>query len=98
MKAILLSALVFPGAGHFYLKKHLAGSAFACVAFVALTIVLVQAVVTALQIARRIQSGDVQLDVATIAELVSNHTAGNEVQLASIATMVLFMSWIIGTP
>ena len=96
VKATLLFALVFPGAGHFYLKKNIAGAVLAGVAFVALTIVLVEAVQAALQIARSIQSGEVQLDLASIAELITYHASGNEAQVASIATTVLFMSWLIG--
>ena len=40
-KAVLLSALVFPGAGQFLLKKYLLGGIFSGTAFISLGVILV---------------------------------------------------------
>ena len=50
----------------------------------------------ALQIAEKIQSGETQLDAATIIDLVSKQATGTEAQLLNIAAAVLFVSWLIG--
>ncbi len=50
----------------------------------------------ALQIAEEIQSGEVQLDAATITELVSKQAIGTEAQLLNIAVAILLISWLIG--
>lgn len=96
VKAALLSALVFPGVGHFFLRKYIFGGILAGSAFVSLYILVSTAVARAVQITDKIQSGEVELDVAAIAELVSNHPAGPEGQLLSIATAALLTAWVIG--
>jgi len=53
------------------------------------------AVDSAFDIAGKIQSGDVPLDVASISELVSKDSQGNE-HSTDIATMALFALWVIG--
>ena len=95
-KATLLSTLVFPGAGHFYLKKHRVGTTLASVSVAALGFLIVQAVDRAQHIAEQIQSGQVASDIATIVELVSTQTLGPEAQVVTIATAVLTASWLIG--
>lgn len=95
-KAILLSALIFPGAGHFLLKKYLAGALLAGLGFTALIILLAKTVEIALNIGEKIQNGEVQFDAVTIAALVSHQASGSEAQLLNIATAVLFIAWIIG--
>ena len=96
MKAALLSAFVFPGAGHFFLKKHITGTLLAGAAFASLYWVISKMVERALQIAEKIQSGEVQLDVAAITELISKQPTGTDAQLLNIAWTVLIISWLIG--
>ena len=95
-KAALLSALVFPGAGHFFLKKYILGGILAGTAGVALYILVSKAVERAVQITDKIQRGEVELDVAAITELVSSHPVGTEGQLLDIATAALLISWVVG--
>ena len=96
MKAALLSAFVFPGVGHFLLKKYIPGTVLAGTAFAGLYFLIAKTVERALQITEKIQSGEVQLDAATITELVSKQAIGTEAQLLNIAAAVLFISWLIG--
>lgn len=96
VKAALLSALVFPGAGHFFLKRYIPGSVLAGSAFVALYILVSTAVARAVQITNEIQRGEVELDIAAITELVSSHPTGPESQILSITTAALLISWVIG--
>jgi hypothetical protein len=95
-KAALLSALVFPGAGHFLLKKYLTGVVLGGASVAALYLLIVKAVEKALLISEKIQSGEVPLDVATITELVTQQATGADAQLINIATAVLCLSWLIG--
>ena len=96
MKAALLSAFVFPGVGHLLLKKYIPGVFLAGTAFAGLYFLIAKTVERALQIAEKVQSGEVQLDAATITELVSKQATGNESQLLNIAAAVLLISWLIG--
>jgi len=95
-KAVLLSALVFPGAGHFFLKKYISGAVLVGAALGSLYYLITKTVERALQISEKIQSGEVQLDVVGISELVSKQISGTETQAQNIATAVLFISWLVG--
>jgi hypothetical protein len=96
IKAALLSALVFPGVGHFFLRKYISGGILTGTAGVALYILVSTAVARAVQITDKIQRGEVELDVAVIMELVANNPAGSEGQILNIATTALLLSWVIG--
>ncbi len=96
MKAALLSAFLFPGGGHFFLKKYIPGTVLAGTAFSALYMVITKTVEKALQVVEKILSDEVQLDVAAITELLSKQLTGTEDQLLNIATAILIISWLIG--
>ncbi len=95
-KAALLSTFIFPGVGHFLLKKHIQGALLAGTAFVALYFLIAKTVEKTLLVVEKIQSGEAPLDAATITELVSNQTTGTETQLLRLATAALIISWLIG--
>ena len=95
-KAALISALVFPGAGHLYLKKYLSGAILVGATSGSLYYLISKTVERALLIAEEIQAGKVQLNVAEITELVSKQATGSEAQLYDIATAVIFISWLAG--
>jgi hypothetical protein len=94
-KAVLLSGLVFPGAGHFYLQRWAAGILLSAAAAVALYFIASVAWNTAMDIAGQIQSGAVADDAATIAALVEQQLQAVEGK-TNLATIVLATSWIIG--
>lgn len=94
-KAALLSALVFPGAGHLYLKRWVTGVLLAGVAAYAIyTIASVMLRVTR-DIARQIESGAASADVETLTQLVTQQLSGSE-QATNMATTVLIGCWVIG--
>ena len=95
IKAALLSAFVFPGVGHMFLKKYIAGTVLAGAAFAALYFLITKAVAWALKIAEKIETGEIQPDIAAITELVSNKVMGTDAQSLNIATTVLIVSWLI---
>ena len=95
-KAVLLSALVFPGAGHFFLKKYITSAVLVSAALGSLYYLITKAVERALQITEKIQSGDIRPDVVAIAEMVSKQPTGTEAQLLNIATAAFIICWLIG--
>ena len=95
MKAALLSALVFPGTGHLYLKKYLSGVALASIAVGALYFLTSTAIEKAVGIAEKIKLGEVTPDIETIIGLVSNQSTGVDSKLINIASIILFFSWLI---
>ncbi len=96
MKAALLSAMVFPGVGHFFLKKYVTAIVLAGATFVSLYWVISKTVERALQITEKIQQGEIQLDVTAITEILSKQSTGTEAQLLNIASVALIICWLIG--
>ena len=95
VKAALLSALVFPGAGHLFLKKHIFGASLGCVSLAALYVIIANMLQRAQQIAEKIVQGEVELDVVEITEMLSRQPVGNDSQLLDVAWAVLVISWLI---
>ncbi|HEB57239.1 MAG TPA: hypothetical protein ENI98_13260 [Gammaproteobacteria bacterium] len=95
IKAALLSAFVFPGAGHFFLKKYLMGTILATATFASLYFLVSETVKQALEITDKIQNGGIQLDVTAITELVSRQM-NSEAQVINIASIILIVFWLIG--
>jgi len=93
---VSLSAFVFPGVGHFFLKKHAVGAILAGAAMTTLYLIGATVIVRAQQIAQQIQSGEVPLDIAAIAQLLSGQTTGIETQSLNLATAVFTVTWLVG--
>ena len=93
IKAVMLSALVFPGAGHLFLKKYVSGTVFAGITVASLYFIISRTVERALEIVDKIQRGEVQLDIAAITELVSKQPA--DASLLNFTWTVLIIAWAI---
>ena len=94
-RAALLSAFIFPGLGHIYLKKYvaavlLAGSTLAGIYYIISTVIE-----KAYEITEQIQRGEVSLDSTEIAELLSQQSAA-DVQMMNAMTIVVVICWLIG--
>jgi TM2 domain-containing membrane protein YozV len=92
--AALWSIFVFPGSGHFVLKKPISGTVIVSLSLVALTVIVVKAVERAMLIVDKVISGEIPLDPLVIAEQVSIQSAQADSQLLSIATYGLIVVWI----
>lgn len=96
MKAALLSALVFPGLGHIYLKRYLPGLLLAGIALAALVVVISATLDTALQLSDAILRGDIAPDVTAITESLASQPAGADALRLNGAYAVLAVAWLIG--
>ena len=94
--AALISALVFPGSGHYYLKKHVFGTILIVTACISLYIIIIQAIERTLLISEKLQRGEMLFDIETILNLAMQHPTGTDVQLLNIATTALIIAWLIG--
>ena len=95
IKAALLSGLVFPGVGHLYLKRYLRGFLLAAGAAVVTYFLVSVAVNSAMDIAGKIEGGNVPLNAEDISALVSKASQENE-RSTDIATAILLALWAIG--
>ena len=93
VKAALLSAFVFPGAGHVFLRRYIAASVFLMVSAVAFYILLAGLLAQAQTIADKMIQSGVQLDVAAISELVTQQSGVTD-DGSSPALAVLVFFWL----
>ena len=91
-QALLLSALVFPGSGHFLLKRQARGCLFLVPALVALVLVLRQIMARLDQIMAQIDSGALPLDVQLIMEK-ADALSVNDGPAMTVAVGVLVVCW-----
>jgi hypothetical protein len=90
--AVLLSLLVFPGAGHVYVKRRLRGLAFLIPALLAAVYVFNQAMEEANKIVGQITSGAMPLDPAAMAAQIEQ--SGGNTTMANIASAVMLICWL----
>jgi hypothetical protein len=96
MKATLISALVFPGGGHFYMKKHLVGALLAGISLICLYLLVATAVEAAEIISQKILSGEIPLDVFRIRAEIYEQSAASATGTTGIATWALAICWLVG--
>ena len=94
-KALLLSGLVLPGAGHLYLKKYLQGALLCVAALIAVGYLVSSAVTTALAVVRQIEDGEVPLDAPTITAVVEQQSRA-DASMVNAATFAMTGIWLIG--
>lgn len=95
VKAALISALVFPGAGHLYLKRGARACLFLLPTLAAVIVFLDQAMEQASAIAGQILSGAVAPDPVAIAARLEQDGGGST--LATAAAVVMVVCWIGAT-
>ncbi|MDH5389102.1 MAG: hypothetical protein OEY06_11725 [Gammaproteobacteria bacterium] len=96
MKAALLSAFVFPGVGHLFLKKYIQATILIGTSLSALYYLTSKSIELAMQVVEKIQNGDIAADVNAITESLTQQAAGNEAQLLDLASYTIMICWIIG--
>lgn len=90
ISAALLSAFVFPGAGHLYLRRARRGMLFLLPTLAAATVFVVDVVGRASAIADQVIAGTVAPDIPAIAARLE---AGGS-PYASMAATVLVVAWV----
>jgi hypothetical protein len=86
-KAALISALIFPGCGHFYLKSKLRGTVFTFFSAGCLYVLITDLISIADDISDKILSGDMPLDISSLMAEISlqlNGSASGSLNMASL--------------
>ncbi|MBL1142777.1 MAG: hypothetical protein HND53_12175 [Proteobacteria bacterium] len=94
-KALLLSALVYPGAGHFYLKKPVQGILFSAITSVCLYFLLVTVVKMAQEISDKILSGEISVDVIELTEAILKILEDSGIHQINVTTIALLVCWLL---
>jgi TM2 domain-containing membrane protein YozV len=95
-RTLLLSAFLFPGAGHLYVKKYLTGSILISVTLWAIYYLLASSLAIALRVSDMIQRGEVGADLASISLALSQQASTANSRLVDIATIALAGCYLIG--
>jgi len=96
IKASLLSALIFPGVGHYSLKKYKTSTVIFISALVCLYITFSKLMEKAKIIAPKIQSGEIALDVGAISEVLKSQTFSGDIKQINFAVTALILIWLVG--
>jgi hypothetical protein len=91
VKAALISALVFPGAGHLYLKRRARACLFLLPTVVAVVVFLNDAIEQATKIAGEIMAGTMSADPVAMAARLEQQGGST---LATVAAGVMVVCWI----
>ncbi|MET0377523.1 MAG: hypothetical protein ABW049_00925 [Spongiibacteraceae bacterium] len=92
----MLSALVFPGCGHAFLKRYAMAFLLASISLVSLYVTLMAATELAQGIVDQIQSGAIPLDIAEITAAVSRADNADPGRPAALASYLIVICWIVG--
>ena len=96
IKAALLSGLLFPGLGHFYLKKRKTGAVLALAALAGLYLGLADLFDQAMGLAEKVESGEIPMNVAAISEAIASQPPDPNAWLVTLAWYAFFFAWVIG--
>lgn len=92
-KAVLLSALVLPGAGHIFLKKYLPAAGFIGAFVFLLSIVITEIIERTEKITQKVLNGEIPLDANAISQALTEQSA-NAGQQTSYAGYALLFIWL----
>jgi TM2 domain-containing membrane protein YozV len=91
-KAALISALLFPGLGHFVLKRAMRGCLFIVPTLLAIGLLLRTTLALADQLVAEIQSGALPFDIPLIMERIS--ATGGDDAATNAASLVILVCWV----
>lgn len=93
-KAVLLSALVFPGLGHVVLKRLRRGLGLIAISFLGLAFFCIKISQITSTILEKIQRGDVSPDLLTLTQLVHQELLGSRSFMLNTALILLMACWV----
>ncbi len=91
--AVLLSALVLPGAGQIYLKRYRRGMVLIAISLACLWVFVDSAMQQAAAVLQRLELDGGALDAGQLSDLASQTASGSG---STVATFVLAGCWLVG--
>jgi hypothetical protein len=95
IKAVLLSAFIFPGVGHLLFKRYIAATILAITALTATYLLIAKVLESAMLIVDKIQRGEVAADITTISELASQQPSTDGFLGTKVISMILLITWLV---
>ncbi|MFH1818998.1 MAG: hypothetical protein ABIK08_13285 [Pseudomonadota bacterium] len=94
--AVLLSALVLPGAGHLYLKHYPRGIALIAISLACLWVFVDRAMLQASIVLDQVATEGGAVDVGRLSDLIAQTSNGPGSLVVTVASLVLAGCWVIG--
>ena len=94
-KAASLSAFVFPGMGHFFLKEKLVGAIFAAAAAIPTFVIAQNTMAKTEKLAEQIANREIPMDFVTISEALSKLALNRTSPELAYATYGLLSIWAL---
>lgn len=95
-KAMVLSALVFPGSGQLFLKRYVLGALLISIALVATYFLISGMITVALDVADNIRRGIISPDIFAISDVLLQQLAEEKINNTGIAANILIVVWLVG--
>ena len=92
MKAALLSAVLYPGTGHFFLKKKVRGALFCLIFSISLYFLVSDMIINTMQILDQINNGEISLNITVISELLATNS---DLQELNFDMYILIIIWFL---
>lgn len=94
-KAVLLSAVIFPGAAHFYLKKYISGVFFSVIATVCSYLIIVNFTTRILIVFEKVRAGEIAPEFLLMIQLILKQPENPEARLSLHVWIVLIVCWLV---
>jgi len=94
-KALLYSALVFPGCGQFSLERYKSSALFICLSIVAIIYIAVGVVEKAYAIVDKIVAGEVSPEYSVIRKLLLEQQNNADSNVLTLVTYSLIAIWLL---
>lgn len=95
-KSVLLSALVLPGAGQYYLKKYRMAGLLIITSLASVYVIVAEAVKQANIILKDLESSGYAISPERITELATQATNNAGTTATSIAWTLIIICWLVG--
>ncbi|PKH02659.1 hypothetical protein CXF72_10470 [Psychromonas sp. MB-3u-54] len=95
IKAVLLSAFIFPGVGHLLFKRYISAAILATTALTATYLLIAKVLESAMLIVDKIQRGEVAADVTAISDLVSQQPSSDGFLGTDFISIILLIIWLV---
>ena len=95
MKTVLLSAAIFPGAGHFYLKNYILGVLFSVIASVCSYLIIVNLATRILAVFEKVINGEMAPDFLLMMQFMLKQPEDPGTRLSPYVWIVLIVCWLI---
>ncbi len=95
-KSVLLSALVFPGAGQYYLKRYRTAALLIITSLASVYVIVVEAVKQARIILKEMEASGYVISPERIAELSTQAANNANTTETSFAWALIIICWVVG--